>query len=224
MTEKNPKTKDKSKPAPVITEKIETEERKTRNHIIILCVVIGLIVLGGGFLIYYLAGVYSYQANKLKAQDEQIKLLEQKQKNLVELKPNYEAITAKNSNGVSDADLILRALPTETDFNGLIAMLEKMGQQSGVKITSATQQTSQSGQGNTGAVGAAQTVGFTVAVEGSYQGLIDFLKKTEQSSRVINFVSMALTGGSGQPIQANLTMNSYWQPPADIKPTTRPLQ
>jgi Tfp pilus assembly protein PilO len=103
-------------------------------------------------------------------------------------------------------------------------MLEKMGQQSGVKITSATQQTSQSGQGNTGAVGAAQTVGFTVAVEGSYQGLIDFLKKTEQSSRVINFVSMALTGGSGQPIQANLTMNSYWQPPADIKPTTRPLQ
>lgn len=221
------KTSKKTKPnkTPIVTEKNELEERKTKNYIIILCFVIALIVLGGGFLIYYLASTYSYQANKLKAQDEQIKLLEQKQKNLVELKPNYEAITAKGANGVSDADLILRALPTETDFKGLIAMLEKMGQQSGVKIVSVTQQNTQSSGSTDSQKGSpAQPVPFTVTIEGPYQGLVDFLKKTEQSSRVINFASMALTGGSGQPIQANLTMNSYWQPPADIKPTTRPLQ
>lgn len=222
MADKTPKTKSKPEKVVLHTESSEKEELKTRNYIIILVVVMVLIVLAGGFLTYYLATRYSHEANKLKAQDEQIVLLEKKQKDLEALKPNYEAIVAPGPNGVSDAQLILNALPITTDFKGLIAMLEKMGQQSGVKIINASQSTQ--GSTETKSSGNAQTLGFSVEVEGSYQGLIDFLKKTEQSSRVINFSSMALTSNEGQPIQANLTMNTYWQPPADISPTTRPLQ
>jgi Tfp pilus assembly protein PilO len=222
MTDKTPKAKSKPEKVVLHTESSEKEELKTRNYIIVLIVVMVLIVLAGGFLTYYLATRYSHEANKLKAQDEQIVLLEKKQKDLEALKPNYEAIIAPGANGVSDAQLILNALPITSDFKGLIAMLEKMGQQSGVKILNASQ--SQNTSDNQDSVSNAQTLGFTVSVEGSYQGLIDFLKKTEQSSRVINFSSMALTSSPGQPIQANLTMNTYWQPEADIKPTTRPLQ
>lgn len=223
MTDKTIKTKSKPEKVVLQTESSEKEELKTRNYIIILIVVMVLIVLAGGFLIYFLATRYSHEANKLKAQDEQIVLLEKKQKDLEELKPNYEAIIAPGPNGVSDAQLILNALPITSDFKGLIAMLEKIGQQSGVKIINASS-SEQEDSGAKDESSKAQTLGFNVEVEGSYQGLVDFLKKTEQSSRVINFASMTLVSNPGQPIQATLTMNTYWQPEADISPTTRPLQ
>lgn len=230
MSPKKVPATEKPKPQPIGTETSEQESKDAKRYIYIMVGVMAAMVIVGGFIIFRLVTTYSREANKIKAQDIEIKLLNQKQKDLEALKPNYATITAKNSNGVSDADLILRALPIDTDFKGLIASLEKMAQQSGIKISSVSQtgdtSATSTGEASNSGSGSAtpQPLGFTVAVEGSYQGLLDFLKKTEISSRVINFSSMTLSGGSGQPIQADLIMKTYWQPPANIEPTTEPLK
>ncbi len=235
MPDIKPVVKKAAKPAVQTpkTEMSQAEKRANQRFLMIMGGVIGLIVIVGGYGIYRLWTAYVHQANEVKAQDALIVSLDQKQKNLQALKPNYDTITAKGANGISDADLIMHALPIDADYQGLIAMLEKMAQQSNIKITSVTQG---GGTGDAAAAGAAssssttgtsgaapQPLIFTVGLEGSYQGILDFLTKTQQASRVMNFSSMTLSGGTGGTIQANVTMQTYFQGPANIDSSTRPL-
>ena len=85
-------------------------EAKTRNYLLIIGLAVVFAVLVGGFIIYWLAGRVVLQSNLNKAQDQLISDLVEKQKDLQELKPNFEKINTKGTNGVSDAELILRAV------------------------------------------------------------------------------------------------------------------
>lgn len=224
---------DSAKPKPTIsslkppsTDESAKQAATNQHSLWLLGSLVAAIVLVGGWLGYQLATRYILEANKIKAQDILINALVQKQQALDQLRPNYDAITAKQGNGVSDADLILRALPLDADYKNLIAILEKIGQESGVQVTSVTQ----TGGGNladsqtTASPGSTpQPFSFTVGLQGSYPAILQFLQKTEQSSRVMNFSSMTLSGGSGGNVQANITMSTDFQGPADISSTKRPL-
>lgn len=223
------KTTQDTKPKKAIevpkTQVSKASDMAIRNYLIISGVVVLLIVLIGGLSIYWLGGKFIQQSNQNKAQDKLIGDLEEKQKALQELKPNYEAINTKGANGVSDAELILRAVPSTQDYESLIAVLEKMGQESGVKVTNITQQTSTGSTTQTAppASTSVQSAGatpyvFTVNVEGTYAAIIEFLKKTENSARVINFNSMNINGSTGT-VTANLTMTTYFRPDANIEST-----
>lgn len=213
------------------TEISKAQDVSTRNYLIFSGVVVFLIVLVGGFSIYWLGGRYINQSNLNKAQDQLISSLVKKQKDLQALKPNFDAINAKGANGISDAELILRAVPTTQDYESLIAILEQMGKESGVKVTNITQQNATSGsqtQQTTQTSSDVKTAGatpfvFTVNVEGTYTAILDFLKKTENSARVINFNSMDINGSTGN-ITANLTMTTYFKPDANIESTFIPLK
>jgi len=210
------------------TEVSEKLDSTTRNYLIIMGLVSAGIVVFGGYMIYRLTTQYIYQSNVNKAQDQLIASLITKQKNLQALKPNFEAINSKGANGISDAQLILRAVPTTQDYENLLATLEKIGQDSGVKVTNVSQSsssTSGSDATNDTAVSGATATGFpfTVNVEGSYSAILEFLKKTENSARVINFNSMSLNGDTGK-ISANLTMTTFYKPDANINSTMVPLK
>lgn len=226
--EKQTPTKPSKKVEVPRTEVSIAQDTTNRKYMIIVGLIVAAIVIVGGYFIYRLTGQYIYQSNLNKAQDQLISSLEVKQKNLQELKPNYEAITTKGANGVSDATLILRAVPTTKDYENLIAILEKMGQDSGVKVTNVSQ-TGASGTTTTPTTtpdansSTATAFPFTVNVEGSYAAILDFLKKTEKSARVINFNSMSLNGNTGN-ITTNLTMTTYYKPDANIQSTTVPLK
>lgn len=211
------------------TEQSQTENREYKRYMLISALVIAALVLVGGFLIYWLASKYTHQSNLNKAQDMLLSSLTKKQKDLEELKPNLEVITKPGANGVSDADLILRAVPTTQNFESLIAILEKMGAESGVKVTNVSQTQTNSANLATGTNQNAQGSGsqatpftFTVNVEGSYNGILEFLKKTESSARVINFNNMSINGSTGN-ITANLTMTTFFKPDANINSTYVPL-
>lgn len=204
------------------TEVSEKLDSTTRNYLIIMGLVSVGIIVFGGYMIYRLTTQYIYQSNLNKAQDQLIASLVTKQKNLQALKPNFEAINSKGANGISDAQLILRAVPTTQDYENLLATLEKIGQDSGVKVTNVS-----STSGTTSSTAVSGTAGtgfpFTVNVEGSYSAILEFLKKTENSARVINFNSMSLNGDTGK-VTANLTMTTYYKPDANINSTTVPLK
>jgi Tfp pilus assembly protein PilO len=214
------------------------QDKEARNYIAIMCVIIGVIVVVGGYIIYRLAAQFTYISNVNRAQDMLITSLNTKQKNLTELKSNYEEIKTKGAGGVSDADRILSAMPITQAYDSLIATLEQIGQQSGVKVTSvtnasvgggtSTQNSANTATSTTATTSTSQTNGipftFTVNVEGSYSGIIAFLEKTQQSARVINFNSMTVTGGSNGQLNASITMTTYYQPDADINSTFEPLK
>lgn len=220
------------------TEISQAQEKTTRNYYIIMGVIIGATVIVGGYVIYRLAMAYGHSSNENRAQDIEINALLTKQKNLELLKPNYEAIIRPGANGVSDKKLIMNALPDSADYEKLIAILEKMGQESGVKVRSVSQGGDSAGSSSStnatnqdGNSSQPQPLTFSVDIEGSYSAILEFLNKTEQSSRVINFASMDITGGStgtatnaSGAITANLTMTTYFQDPANIAPTIKPLE
>jgi Tfp pilus assembly protein PilO len=207
----------------------QSASASTRRYMQVAGIIIAVVVLVGGYLIYYLANKYTQISNVNKAQDKLLTALQANQKSLKELAPNYEAITTKNETGISDADLILRAVPTTQNYESLLAMLEKMGLESGVKVSSISQtgSTATGTDATSGATASSSTEAtpftFTVNVEGSYAAIIEFLKKTESSARVINFNSMSLNGKSSS-INANLTMTTFFKPNADIESKQEPLR
>jgi Tfp pilus assembly protein PilO len=209
------------------TEISQAQDKSARNYIIIMCVVMGVIVVAGGYLIYRLATQFAYISNVNRAQDMLLSSLNTKQKNLDDLQPNLAKITAKDAGGISTADRILSAMPVTQAYENLIATLETMGQQSGVKVTSVSlsgDSATPDGAAPSGSGNAPVPVNFTVNVEGSYSAIIAFLQKTQQSARVINFDSMTVSGGSAGSLTASLTMTTYYQPEANIDSTYETLK
>ncbi len=197
------------------------EKLAAKNFLTIMAVVTAAVVVIGGYFIYQLGKSYVRQANEVKAQDKQIALLKAKRSDLEALKPAYASIIQKPANGISDAELVLRSVPTSEDYKSLIASLERIGQESGVKVTSVSQTASTATAASS--VGRANVLGFTVNLEGPYDKIFSFLQNTERSARVMNFTNMTLSGNSGT-VTASLSMKTYWQPPANIADKTEPLK
>lgn len=196
----------------------------TKNFLTIMIAVSVGVVLIGGYFIYRLSTTYIRQANEIKAQDQLISSLKKKQIALEQLKPNYAAITQKGANNTSDADLILRAVPTTENYKSLIASLEQIGKESNVRVTSVTQSSgATSSPAQVGPSSAANVLAFTVSIEGPYDKIFTFLENTERSSRVMNFSNMTLSGNSGT-VSASLSMKTYWQAPANINSTMEALK
>ncbi len=229
-----------SAPTPKKVERPKTpismnEKLETKNFLTVMILVTSVVVLVGGYFVYRLTQAYIRQANEVKAQDKLINSLKDKQEALEKLKPNYAAITTKGANNISDADLVLRALPTTEDYKSLIASLEQIGKESGVKVTTVTQSggavaaspTPTSTTPGTPAASSTaaqpQALAFSVNIEGPYERIFVFLQNTERSARVMNFTSMTLSGNSGT-VSASLSMKTYWQAPANIASTMEPLK
>ncbi len=228
MTPKQPaSTKSKKVEHPKTPASIN-DKLATKNFLTIMIAVSIGVVLVGGYFIYRFTGAYVRQANEIKAQDQLIGSLKKKQTALEQLKPNYAAITQKGPNNLSDADLILRAVPTSEDYKRLIASIEQIGKESNVRVASVTQSSSAApapvASGGTSTAAARATVlGFTVSIEGPYDKIFTFLENTERSARVMNFTNMTLSGNSGT-VSASLSMKTYWSPPASISSTMEPLK
>ncbi len=211
------------------TDTSKQEDRSTRRFVFWMIFISVVIVLVGGVVLYWLVNMYIEQSNKNKSQDITIGLLEDKKKDLEELKPNYEKINAPGENGKSDAQLILDAVPDSQAYDALIAMIERMAGESGGKVTTISSDTSASGSEGDGGDGntstSAQSYNVTVQYEGSFEQVMEFLKKSEKSARVMDFVSMSLGGSiGGDKISPSITFKVYYKTPANIEPTTEQLK
>lgn len=219
MPDKAQKSKKKVLAIPT-TEASQHSEKSTRQFILWVTVIIVVVVLCGGAILYWLIGTFVNQSNKNKSQDITIGLLREKKTHVDALKPNYEKITAKGPSGRSDADLILSALPTDQGYSPLIAMIEKMGAESGVKVTTI----SKSSDGGKTVSAGPLSYQVTVVMDGEFSAILEFLRKTEKSARVLDFTSMSIAGStkSGK-VSSTLTFKAYYQAPVDISPTTKEL-
>ncbi len=207
------------------------DDKSTRKFVYLMIALIILMIIVGGVILYWMIGRYVQQTNKNKAQDETISLLETKKTNLELLKPNYEKVLVPVKDGKSQAELILNAMPTSEDFREFVAMIENMSQKSGVKVTSLTKPGSEEG-GQTPQVVVTnprplppkvKSSLVTIPIEGSFDNVLNFLRETEKSSRVMDFVSMEIDSLSGT-VSVSPTFTIYWQDQANISPTEKELK
>ncbi len=217
-------TPTKKHPAVPTTEVSMEQDKSTRNYLITVILIIFIVVLAGGIAIYWLWGSFTLQTYKNKAQDQTIGLLEQKKKDLVLLKPNYDKLISPGFEGKSTQDQILIAVPTNDAFAELLAMVERMGNESNVKITSIS-------RGGTPTVASeAVTEGVSsysiaIAMEGTRETVQAFLAKTEDSARVLDFISISYGDDTReQKITATTSFTVYFQGPANINSTTEELR
>lgn len=221
MPDKNTSNKTKKAMKVPKTDISQNDDKSTRRFVFYMIAVIVLLVIAGGYLIYWLGKAYVLQSNKNKAQDKTIGLLEQKKQDLIELKPNYDKIIAKGANGKSDADLIYIAMPEDEGYKQLIAMIERMGQEAGVVIPGVNKSSGAASAGSAGPV----PYNISISMTGTFAQVMDFIKKTENSSRVMDFTTLTFSGSSkGGPVSASASFTVYWQGPASIAPTEKELE
>ena len=224
---KPPVVNKKSAPIPQ-TDTSLGDDKATRNFVFAMVALTLLMLIVGGATLYWLIGRYVYQTNQNKAQDETIELLENKKKDIAALKPNFDAIKAPGAGGKSEADLILNAMPTDEGFRQFVGMIENMAQKSNVRVSSLSKPGATAGATaslNSGVAlpGGVQSSQVSVPIEGSYENVLAFLRETENSARVMDFVSMNIGSTTGN-ISVSPTFKIYWQAPANIQPTQRELQ
>jgi len=215
----------KSAPVPQ-TDASLGDDKATRNFVFAMIAATIVIVIAGGIVLYWLIGNYIKQSNKNKAQDQTITLLEKKKQDIAALKPNYDAIKAPGANGKSQADSILNAMPIDEGFRQFVGMIENMSQKANVKVASLSKPSAPAaGTATTGTALASgvQSSQVSIPVEGSYDNVIAFLKETENSSRVMDFVSMSISNIKGN-VSVSPTFKIYWQAAANIEPTTEDLK
>lgn len=217
MSPNIPDKKNKPKIAIPNTDISMDENSNTNKFVFYMIAIITLAVIAGGIALYYLIGQYIKQSNKNKAQDITLNLLEQKKIDIDNLKPNYATIIAPGAGGKSDADLILIAMPLTESYDSLIAMLENMAQQSNVKLLSIAK-TSEASE-------SANSYSFSVSLSGGFSQILEFLKKTENSARIFDFVSMNIGGTTkgGGDVTVSATFRTYYNPSANIAPKEVPL-
>lgn len=207
------------------TEISKVEAKKTRNYLIIMVVIAILVVIIGGYFIYQMVQTNIKLGREIKSQDITIGKYNQVLDNLKELKPNYEKIKQTSTGGISDADRILRALPITSDVKNLLGMMQNIGKQSGVEVLSITPQESSSipSEAPAGKQAEPQQLIYTTTITGSYPQIIQFLKNTEKSARVMNVRSMDISGDN-EKLRVQLTMITYYQAQANINSTKEPLK
>lgn len=203
------------------------DSQGTTNYLVISGIIVGAILLVGGYFIWNLTNSFLESSNKLKALEKQKGLLETKKNNLETLKNGaYKEIQLKRGDAkLSDAELILRSLPYSQDQKNLYAMVEEMTKQANVSMEEIkqTEQTGSTSSANTESSGGGpgepkspKETAFTVTIVGSYPALLDFLANTEKSARVINFRKMKLEGSSAS-LKAEIDFVSYYQDKANIE-------
>lgn len=213
--------KNKKKPSVPKTDVSLHDDKSTRRFVFWMVALMVVIVLAGGAVLYWLIGEYVHQSNKNKSQDITIGLLEKKKKDLELLKPNYAKVIAGSGEGRSEADLILSAMPNDLGYSELIAMLENMGAESGIKISTI----SKSGEAKVAEAPSPSSYETTVNMEGEFSKILDFIRKTENSARVLDFVSMDLAGSTKSgSVTSSSTFRAYYQTPANISPTEEDLK
>lgn len=202
------------------TDVSQDDDKSTRRFVFYMVALIILIIIIGGGVLYWLVGDYIKQTNKNKAQDKTIELLEQKKKDLVQLKPNYDKIIVPGADGRSQADLILNAVPDTEGYKEIIAMVERMGRESGVLIPSVTKSATPTPGGTTTQASTTSSYQIAVNIGGTFTQLLDFITKTEKSSRVMNFVTLSISGSTKSGVIASsATFMVYYQLPANINST-----
>lgn len=133
-----------------------------------------------------------------------------------QINANYDALKGLqddyNSLG-SIRETATTALPTKPDLPQLWAMMENIGNSSGVATTSVNSVATSDAEAAAGSP--VQSLPITVSVQGSYAAIQTYLQNVELSTRPLRVTNVTLSG-TNNTVQANLSITTYYQGPANL--------
>lgn len=134
--------------------------------------------------------------------------------NLKKLQDEYNSLGATR-------ETVTTALPTKPGLPQLWAMMENIGNSSGVSTGSVSSVATTDAEAPAG--GPVQQLPFTVSVQGSYTAIQDYLKNIELSTRPLRVTNVTLSG-TNNTVQANLTIVTYYQGAANLNVESEVVQ
>ena len=214
---------------------VATKTQLSNNNYLVVILLVTLLVLGGAGLAVKVLGENAWRGMKiLNAKNKAVKQLDTNVANAPQLVQSYQNL-GRNSG------LISNALPTTSDFPGLIALLENMSGVAGVTLksvspsvasaastvgtgaaaagTATTTATSGSGPANA----AAQQYSFTIAVDGSYDAIGKLMAGVETSARPMRVTSLQLSG-TGKTLSAQIDLTTFYLDKAGLPFTTETVK
>jgi len=216
------------------TSKLSTNNLIALATLVVAIMIVLLVIVGRGFL---------------KDITHNSTVIGKKQKAESQLKQNISALpglTSAYQNLGSTKDLIASALPTQSDFPGLVATMEAIAGTSGVSLQGVAPQTAagtaiptagaaapttspsaaiQSINNSTvSASGGAADTGpqpyaFTITVKGSYTTIISFLSNLQLSARPIKVTDVQLSGTT-PALSGTIIAQTYSYNPAVLQDKT----
>jgi Tfp pilus assembly protein PilO len=148
------------------------------------------------------------KADVRTTQDE-ISALKVKLAELQELKRNEEQLRA-------DVARLSKGLPSDAEVSSYIRQVQQIASDAEMQFLSITP-----GVPADGATPGLKSISLTVASEGSFFSVEDFISKMERLERAVRIVSFNLSGASPR-LSLALSMNMFMQGPAPIAATPAP--
>ena len=163
---------------------------------IVLAVIIGKMLLGSLMLNAKVIGKKSTASKQINTNYD----------NLKGLQSSYNSLGALRETASS-------ALPIRPELPLLWAMMENIGNASGVSTGSVTSVVTADADAPAG--GPVQQLPISVSVQGSYEAIQTYLKNIELSTRPLRVSNITLSGTNNN-VQANLLITTYYQGSADL--------
>jgi Tfp pilus assembly protein PilO len=141
-----------------------------------------------------------------------------------QINANYEnlrSLQSQYSELGATRETITTALPTKPSLPQLWAMMENIGNSSGVSTSSVNTVATSDAEASAGST--VQQLPITVSVQGSYAAVQDYLKNIERSTRPLRVTNVTLSG-TNNTTQANLTIITYYQGAANLNVDSEVVQ
>jgi Tfp pilus assembly protein PilO len=164
---------------------------------VVLAVIIGRMLLG----------TMTLNARVISKKSQANKNISANYENLKSLQSEYSSLGALR-------ETVTTALPTKPNLPQLWATLENIGNSSAVSTNSVSTSVVSDAEAPAGST--VQQLTISVAVQGSYTAVQDYLKNLELSTRPMRVTSVSLSG-TNNAVQASLTVVTYYQGAANLQ-------
>lgn len=206
-------------------------ELSNNNYLVVILLVTLLVVGGVGLAGKILLTTGLRDTKVLLAKNAAVKQLDDNLSNAPQLAQAYQNLGPSSR-------LLADALPTNSDFPGLIALLENLSGVAGVNLKSVTPSlttaaTTAPGAGTTtgsatqtassGGAPTAQKYGFSLGVDGSYDAIGKLLAGFEVSARPMRVTNVQFSG-TGKALTAQIDATTYYQDKASLPFTTETVK
>ncbi len=159
--------------------------------------------------------------------DKNLKNVSLLKQNINELVGSTDLATSRNADSENNLQVILDALPTQSDVTGLATSLQKViAPQSGVSLESVSVPSDASAidlATTSTLVGGPIEQPYTVVVSGSYQSIQIFLQNLEKTIRPMNVTGLNVSG-SDTSLRATIDFTAYYQPNKVVTITKKAIQ
>lgn len=214
---------------PVVAKTTLKKELSTNNYVAAVIAVTLIVVIICGLVAKSMLGSLIINTKLIAGKAQAKSALDTKLSNIPTLLSNYQNLgNAKQ--------LIADGLPNNPDFPQIVSILQSISAASGVTLKDATPSTGITATTAPAAATTAPPVAgtpvsatsptpytFAATIGGPYNQVVSFFKNLELSDRPLHVTSAQFTG-DGSSVSVQLTIQTYYQPQADVGDKTEPVK